>query len=256
MLQFNSHATDQDIVSEVLRRSGAFSVDNFPLVDITRIINFGLDWYYGLAFLHGKGLNFDDVNQTSPPIDTQNIMSGTNRYKLGAFTGKVVGILRVEILDSNGKGLSLDVDTMKELDNGEMANESGRIGWLSTDTFQEKYVNASSGVPSSYIIYGDYIYLDKKPNYSYTAGLLIYFNRPAVYFVSTDTTKTPGIVDIHIEHLCEYASLRWKLDNDLISRSEYKDSIILIEDKISSYFGQIRLQDRPKRISVRQESCR
>ena len=256
MLQFNSHATDQDIVSEVLRRSGAGTVDNFPLVDIARLSNFFLDWYYGLAFLYGKGLNYDDETHTAPPIDTQKIVSGTNRYKLSDFTMDVVGTIRVEILSSAGKGLSLKKDTFSELDNGSRTNESGRVGWINKDTFQEKYVNADSGVPSSYIIYGNYVYFDKKPNYSESDGLLFYVNRPADQFASTDTTKTPGICHLHAELLCEYVAMRWKYDNKRINKNEWNDVLNWAEDIISKYFGQIISQDKKSRLGVRQESCR
>jgi len=241
MLVFNSHTTSQDIVSEVLRRSQAFTVDNFPLVDIARIANFGLDWYYGIAFSMGKGWNYDDVNETSPPIDTQNIVSGNNRYKLGAFTEKVVGNIKIELLDEDANGVFLDVDTMEDLkDNRE--------------TFQEKYVDAGSGKPSKYIKYGDFIYLDKKPDYSESDGLLVYFNRPAEHFASTDTTKTAGIAELHAEVLCEYIAQRWKLDNDLISKNEFNDSILMIKNQVSTYFGLIRSQDKEPIMRVRQES--
>lgn len=255
-MQYNSHATNQDVVSEVLLKCGGATVTNYPLVDITRRFNFGLDWYFGLAFLHGKGWKFDDFNQTSPPIDTYNITSGTNRYKLSDFTADIMGVIRLEILDSNGKGISLNVDHLDMLDNGVSGNESGRINWINKDTFQEKYVNADSGVPTSYIKYGDYIYFDKKPNYTKASGILLYVFKPASYMLSTDTTKVPGVPLIHIEHLCEYASLPYRYENKLITLSEKRAITKDMEDIIANYFGQLRSQEKKQRIGVRQDSCR
>jgi hypothetical protein len=144
-------------------------------------LNDALDWYFQLAFKNGLNWEFDDINQTSPPIDTQTLTSGTNRYKLSAFTEKIVNLIRLEVLPSSGSALSLTPETLGSFGNV-VGNASGQIGQTGNGSFDELYINAPSGTPTHYIKYGDFIYLRPNPNYTIALGLKAYFNRPASKF--------------------------------------------------------------------------
>jgi len=184
------------VVHEIFRICGA-NVNTYPLRDAIARVNSALDRYLTIAFQADRNQNFDDINETSPPIDYQSIVSGTNRYKFSAFTETLLSLIRLEVLNSDGKGLSLIPETMTDLSEFSIGNETGRVSGIGTDTFQERYVNASSGVPTHYIKYGDFIYLRPNPNYDETNGLLAYFNRPASKFdfaTFTVTIATPGVV--------------------------------------------------------------
>jgi len=145
-------------------------------------ISDALDWYFKLAFKSGKDWNFDDINETSAPIDTQNIVSGTNEYKFSDFTEKILGAIKLEILDSNANGLSLIPETMADL--------KGK-------SFEDVYVNAGAGTPTHYIKYGDFIYLRPNPNYSEADGLMAYFDRAITKHefirISSVTVADPGV---------------------------------------------------------------
>lgn len=160
-------------------------------------LNDALDRYLSLAFSADGRWNFDDINETSPPIDYQSIVSGTNRYKFSAFTEEILSLIRLEVLDSAGKGISLIPEVWNSALNAVVpGNESGRTNASGTSTFQELYVNATSGTPAYYIKYGDFIYLRPKPNYAYTNGLLAYFNRPVAHHncvTFTVTIASPGV---------------------------------------------------------------
>jgi len=191
---YNSISKDS-VAHEVLRICGA-NLNTYSLRDIIARVNSALDRYLTIAFQADHNQNFDDINETSPPIDTQQITSGTNRYKFSAFTATLLSLLKLEILNSAGKGLSLIPETMDDLSQVSLGNETGRISGVGTDTFQERYVNAGSGVPTHYIKYGDFIYLRPNPNYTKAAGLLAYFNRPASKFdfnTFTVTIAAPGV---------------------------------------------------------------
>lgn len=159
-------------------------------------VNDALHWYFGIAFSNGLNWEFDDINQTSPPIDTQSIVSGTNRYKLSAFTEKIVNLIKLDILDSTGKGINLMPETFDTLGSPAVGSESGVISGVSGQTFQELYLNAPSGTPTNYTKFGDFIYLRPNPNYSLSSALKAYFNRPASQFLfvpvvaNTDDTLT------------------------------------------------------------------
>lgn len=152
-------------------------------------LNDALDWYCQVAFKADGQWNFDDINETSPPIDSQNIVSGTNRYKMSAFSEKILNLLKLEVLDSAGNGHGLIPETLDSFGNV-VGNESGRMGNVSADSFDKTYVNAPSGMPTHYIKYGDFIYLRPKPDYSIASGLKAYFNRAANKFEFVPVTVT------------------------------------------------------------------
>lgn len=162
------------------RLTGA-TVTTYPNKDKTSDINDALDWYFGHAFKAGKNWEFDDINKTSPPIDTQDIVSGTNRYKVSSFTEKIINLIKLEVDDSAGTGLALTPETLDSFGNV-IGSASGQLSNYSGQSFDDIYVNATSGTPTHYLKYGNFIYLRPKPNYNATAGLKAYFNRPASKF--------------------------------------------------------------------------
>jgi len=243
-LIYNSNADGQDIVSTVLDKAEA-TVNVYPLKRITRNFNASLDMYLGWAFEADGNWNFDDINETSPPIDTQAIVSGTNRYKLSDFTETLLSLMRLEVLNSAGTGIYLEPERLDTSGNV-VSNETGRISGTRGSTFQELYVNASSGTPTHYIKYGDFIYLRPNPNYDLAAALLAYFNRLASYMISTDTTKVPGVPVIHHPLLCELTANQFKYDKKLTSLSEKIAIETQAKNTVMEYFAN-RDKDVPKR---------
>jgi len=223
MLQYNSEANDQDCVSEILDLCST-TLNVYTLKQITREFNFGLDTYFGWAFEADGQMPYNDFNETSPPIDTQDI-TATNRYKLGAFTLKIQNIIKIELLDSDGAIVKIDVDTMDKLK-------------TRGDNFDDTYVNAESGIPTKYIILGDFIYFDKIPNWTKVKGLLIYPDRPASYMVVGDTTKVPGVLPLHIKHVCELTSMPYKVKNNLMSHGEAEQLKNLLKSKVQKDFAR------------------
>lgn len=171
-------------------------VANYPIKNKVADINDALDWYFRLAFKTARGWEFDDSNETLPPIDTQNIVSGTNRYKVSSFTEKIINLIKLEILDSDGNGHDLIPETFDTLGTPVLGNASGVIGGSGGSNFQDLYLDPSSGLPTHYCKFGDFIYLRPSPNYSETSGLKAYFNRPASKFefvTFTVTQASPGV---------------------------------------------------------------
>jgi hypothetical protein len=169
----------------------------FPFKTKTARINSALSRYVSIAF-KSNSWPFDDINQSSPPIDTQDIVSGTNRYKFSSFTEKILSLIKLEILNSDGIGIELIPENFNSFDSNLFYyGDSSR-------TFQELYLNTSyTGVPTHYCKYGDFIYLRPFPNYSETDGLKVYFNRPASKFNFTRFTvsiATPGLFTTSAAH--------------------------------------------------------
>lgn len=188
--------TTNDGMFQKLDRLCASSTNTYPFRNKVDDLNESLDWYCDLAFKTDGQWSFDDINQTSPPIDTQSIVSGTNRYKFGSFTEKIIDLIRLEILDANGNGLSLIPEMWGTLGSSTIGNASGIISGTSGQTFQNLYLNAPSGTPTHYMKFGDFVYLRPKPNYNIAAGLKAYFNRAALRFsfvTFTVTIASPGV---------------------------------------------------------------
>ena len=175
-------STINDGIIQTLNRLCGATVNTYPFKAKISDLNDALDKYFKLAFDSGSEWSFDDINQTSPPIDVQSIVSGTNRYKVGTFTEKIMNLIKLEILDTDGKGVELIPEHINHLG----------------ESFQEAYLNTTdvTGTPSHYCKYGDFIYLRPTPDYSEADGLKAYFNRPAskFEFVSCSIANTTGIV--------------------------------------------------------------
>lgn len=131
---------------------------------------------------------FDDSNQTDLPQATTNLVSGTQKYALptGALT-----IERIEIADSEGNFFVLTPLYLHEI------NEA-------VSEFFE-----GGGSPRYYRLIGNTIELFPAPNYNYTNGLKVYFDRGMVTFASSDTTKTPGFASEYHDLVPTKTSIKW-----------------------------------------------
>lgn len=129
-------------------------------------LNSAMDRYLHLAFKSDGRHSFDDANHSAVPIDTQNIVSGTNAYKFSDFTEKILYLFKLTILNSDGVESRLIPEDFNNL----------------SDSFLQIYDTSITGVPYRYTKYGDFIYLRPTPNYAEASGLRAYFNRPASKF--------------------------------------------------------------------------
>lgn len=188
-------STVNDGMVQTLDRLCASTTNMYSYKNKMADFNDALDWYCQLAFKSDGQWTFDDINQTSPPIDTQNLVSGTNRYKVSSFTEKILDLVKLEILDSASVGHILIPERIDSLGTNQSGMSyggvtSGVVGTFSGQSFQQMYLDAPSGLPTNYLKYGDFIYLRPKPNYSLTSALKAYFNRTALKFTFTTFTVT------------------------------------------------------------------
>lgn len=225
-MQFNSHATNQDIVSEM---NDLCNSDNnsFPLASKTRRVNAAMDRFFTLAFQTDGRWNFDDINQTTAPLESIDLVSGTEKYALDTFTSEIIKVLRVEILDSSGNGYQLE-----QLD-------EDAIDYQSLPEFNE-----TAGAPQGYRLFGKYIYLYPKPDYNSTNGLSLYFSRNKSAFVTTDTTKQPGIPSIFHHYICRLASLPYLIEYQKPQKNDIAGLVEKDEQAILQYFGKRNEEDR------------
>ena len=231
-LQFNSHATNQDVVSEI---NATCNSDNnsYPLVDKARRTNLALDRFFTLAFRANGQWTYDDTNYNTDPIQTINLVSGTQSYDLGTFTSEILGILRVEALNSS----SGDSIVLYRLDRSSMG-----------DTALTEY-QTTNGIPQEYDLVGETIYLYPAPSYSATNGLRIYLERNKSALVSTDTTKVLPVPSLFNRYICNLTSLPWLIENQKPQKNDIAALIAQDEVKINEYFAN-REKGIPRRMSM------
>lgn len=176
-----SNPVEQDgLAEEILRICQTTNAVYSNKAMVARLNN-ALDRYWFLASSSAPKGTFDDTNQSSLPVETQSLVSGTNAYKISSFTNEVLQVLKLSILDDNAKEMDLCREEFEDLDD-----------------FQELYSTDSGdqGIPQYWTKMGDYIYIRPCPNYSETNGLRAYVNRELSKYLfvpvvgNTDDTLT------------------------------------------------------------------
>jgi len=215
------------LIQEINRICNA-SDSTYSLKAKTARLNMALDRFFTLAFRADGRWSFDDLNQTSAPIQSINLVADQSRYELDDFTSEIINVLRVEIKDSNGNGILLKPFSLNEI-----------------PIDYDEYAEASS-IPRGYLKIGKFIDLKPAPSYNYTNGLTIYFERNKVAFASTDTTADPGIPSIFHGYLARHASLPFLIEKGKPQASAIKQLIMEDEAAITEHFAH-----RDKDVSMR-----
>ena len=179
-MQLSQPIDEAGLIEEITRITGAEIAVYSNKARIARLNN-ALDRYWHLASSSAPKGTFDDTNQTALPVETQNLVSGTNNYKLTAFTNEILQILKLSILDDNAKEFDLIREEFDDLWDFNIL--------YSTDA-------ADQGIPQWWTKMGDFIYVRPTPDYSETNGLRAYINRELSKFAWTTCTVTiasPGV---------------------------------------------------------------
>jgi hypothetical protein len=218
-MQYNSESNSEDCISEILAICNA-TIVTYTANDITRRFNRGMDDYWDIAMNNQGAWPFDDTNQTTSAIVTQDLVSGTNKYKISAFTGSAVGILGVSILDSDAVVHPLAKEEFYQVQ------------------FESDYATTNTGTPAYYLLYGNWIYLRATPDYNETNGLRVYADRDPLYMSPSDTTKEPGVPKKHHLYLCRKAALPYLIEKKLKHMSAIAQLIKKDEQEIKRYYAR------------------
>jgi hypothetical protein len=187
----------------------------------TNRVNFAFDRLMPLLLSYSDHIRWDDVNHTANPWGTFTLTSGQADYNIGddGSSLDVLNVTRVTILPSSSATVHVELERMTVDDELALKAMTG----------------ADSGIPTHFLERNNAIYLYPKPNYTVSAGIRVFFEREQSYFVSTDTTKEPGIPKPFHGLLPLYASYDWLLVNKpdnqmLITRIE--EQIVRMEQNL------------------------
>lgn len=170
-MQFNSHSDNQDIVSYVVDATGLNPVAH--LKQITRAANEALRIIWSWIFDAYGGWQYDDGNQTDLPSATTALVASQQKYTLPS---EALTVRDASVQDQGSQWRDLEPITLEEI----------------TARGAEEEFLSTPGDPIYYRPVAGLVKLYPAPNYSQAASLRVRFDRAAVQFASTDTTKKPG----------------------------------------------------------------
>lgn len=225
--------------------TGDISGDSTLLAVFTSRINRRLDKYLGMLGAGSRLATIDDINYTDQPFSLFEIVEGQHDYEFKE--------------DEDGNAIS-DITAVLII-KSDASNRYEKLDKLTLDEEDAELImspNASeTGVPTGYIERNNSIFFNKIPNYGSASGGKLFYKRAPSYFLSTDTTKEPGIPFQFHEMLAIAASY----DYVLIHKSDARTLITRIEvelDKKEREFRtyvELRNPQRGK-ITTKQENTR
>lgn len=220
-LQFSNTTTKNGILQRIERECGFNDGDitgnSTLLAQFTGDVNYALDMVVEALIKKSGTWQFDDSNHTDYPIISTNLVSGTRDY---SFTSDEDGNL---ILDVHKVLVADSTGLFKELLARDPESESINIeGFVDGQNLQ--------GTPTQYDKLANGILLDPIPNYNSTGGLKIYISREGSYFLTSDTTKKPGIPGLYHELLVLIPAYNFARRNGLIQVDRiYRDKTELMQ---------------------------
>lgn len=225
LLQFSDTTNKSGIIEVIARMTGTTNAtsSSYPLLDKTVDINLALSNFLNIANkAAGKNQPVDDTNHTDYPVVYADITSGVQDIviTLDANGNQIQNIYKVIMTKPDGTKLVLTQVDITDAD----------------DYFT---IDATTGIPTTYDLSANGIFLHQTPNFTLAGALEVWTSRGGSYFVSTDTTKRPGIPERFGEYLALRPSYFYCLAKGLPQAGAYKIALYG-EDGHSGMEGDIK----------------
>lgn len=199
----------------------------YPVAALARGSNLALDRVVTLIVKNDKKWQWDDTNQTDLPVATTDLVASQQDYSLAVTHLK---ISEVKVEDTTG-----NLRALEKLQTEEIEDAINRF--------------TSTGQPLYYGLRGNSIFLVPSPSFASTAGLKIYFQRGASYFVSGDTTKVPGFATPFHRLIALYQARDYCSTKGMKSREmSIKEEIFRLEQELQDFYLR-RAGDENTRLS-------
>lgn len=225
-MQFSDTTNRTGLVQllEDLTGTQSATTSSYSLTTKTRDINNAYSNYFLIGAQTEGRWQLDDTNHTDFPIITANIVLNQQDYTFtndgSTPSNQILDIYRVEVTDTNGQAYQLQPIDQFDIQGIALTE------FMDTASRPMYYDKTANGL----ILY-------PKPDYNYTNGLRIYYSRTPSYFLSTDTTKTPGIPNVFHEYLAIRPAYQYCLRKGLPQTANLKDDVLRIEEAIKSYYN-------------------
>jgi hypothetical protein len=228
-IEFSNTTTKRGLVQmyekEIGANYGDVSGNSEALAEFTVRVNNTLDnylllWASSAGTWQGDDTNHETGGSKTYPIITANIVSGQRDYPFTVDDNsiQITDISKVLILQSATETNYVEIFPVDELNTN----------------LSEILINTTTGTPRQYGKLSNGIFLDAIPNYSVSAGIKMIVNREGSSFLTTDTTKTPGVPTYH-----EYFYLKPAFEKASILGSS---NLTSLEKKVIDLEGSERLR--------------
>lgn len=212
---------------------GEISNNTNRLQAFTNLLNSSLDKVTNLILQCDGRWQYDGSNYTDLPIGRTDLVNGQQDYSLSTTHLKIV---RLEVLDADGKWVKLEPIDINEIE------DSGMVDYLDTPA-----------TPKYYDIQGESVFLYPKPQTGYVTlagGLKLYFQRGSSYFATTDTTKEPGFASTFHRLVERWACYDYALNRQLPIAKALRDEISILEQELQDHYNA-RQPDDPIQIRIK-----
>jgi hypothetical protein len=218
----------QDIEMTVFGNYGDITSNTSRLQQFTAYCNRACDQITSLIMSADSRWQWDDSNNTDLPIGTTALVADQQDY---TFDTDHLKITRVELKNEDG-----DWQLLIPIDQVDIFNTS-LTDWLNT-----------AGQPKYYDKIGTSIFLYPKPDYAQAASLKVYFQRAHGYFVTTDSTKTPGFTSIYHRLVAFMASYDYAKAKSLTVEKSIKADMDEMKQSLEDFFA-MRSKDEKIQLS-------
>ena len=164
-------------ICEQVRYKNRVNSTQWSNTKIANSCNDWLDFIAGYAIQADKRFQWDDTNHSKLPEGTTSLVINQTDYSFltDEQGNTIITLTGISVL-TNGKYIPLILVDRNDPD------------------YDKSTFGTQSGTPTRYDKIADNIIrLDKLPPATIASGLKFFFQRVGSYFLSTDTTKTPGV---------------------------------------------------------------
>ncbi len=199
------------------------TTSSYTLAQKTLDINNAYVHFLRIAMRASGKQQVDDTNNSTLPLLLSDLTSGTANYPFkvdeASPTNQILELQKLRIKDSNGKW----TDYLTQIDK---------------NTHDVSQYQDITGTPECYDLIGNNVVFYPTPNYSTADAIEFTVTRTPIYFLTSDTTKKPGIPDMFHEYLVLRPAYFFCVSKGLAQAKAYGEAMMMMERDIKDYYSK------------------
>lgn len=202
------------------------SESSYTTTSLTASINRGLERTVALIRQADGRWQWDDTNQTDLPYATTTVNAGTDNITLDPTHYEIDRIeMKLSSATAYTKLIPFDVSDPVCLD---------------------AYNSTTQGTPVAYDKMG--VSLIPYPVPSQSMTMRLFYRRGTTYFITTDTTKTPGFNPLFHRLLSLWSAYDYAFINQLANKNDLRQEITVMESALQQFYN---VRDKDDKISLK-----
>jgi hypothetical protein len=225
-LQFNDTSTRQGLIQDCEDRlnfpAAGISGNTVLLQQFTRYLNIWYQKVVTMIFAAEDDWDWDDSNNTDYPIATTNLVINQQDYGIPVS----LSALKIQRIDILFDGITWTRCNPIDVQSISKAADTTTIA------------NSFSAMSPCYDIKSNALFLYPIPTINVTAGLKVWFLRGPLEFVTSDTTKKPGIDPAFHSMISVGAAYDYASDKNLPTQGPLQAKLQDYEVRLKQYYGR------------------